>query len=113
MKILSIIVSYNGEYLIKRCISHLFNSSVLSDILIIDNFSTDTTIKIIEKLIEDNPNLYLHKNQSNIGFGQACNIGLKYALDKKYDYVLLLNQDVYIDKNTISLLLDCMKANHN
>jgi GT2 family glycosyltransferase len=113
VKILTIIVSYNGEHFIKGCISHLNNSSVLSDILIIDNFSTDNTIKIIEKLIEDNPNLMSYKNQSNIGFGQACNLGLKYALDKEYDYVLLLNQDVYVDKNTISLLLDCMKANHN
>lgn len=113
MKVLSIIVSFNGDSYIERCVNHLDDSLVKTDIFIIDNYSTDDTLKIIEKLNNDKFTLTLHKNQSNIGFGQACNIGLKYALEKEYDYVLLLNQDVYIAKNMLSLLLECLEANHD
>lgn len=32
----------------------------------------------------------------NLGFGQANNYGMRYALTRNYDYVFLLNQDAYV-----------------
>ena len=49
----------------------------------------------------------------NIGFGQANNIGLKYALMNNYDYVYLLNQDAYLEPDTIEILIDILKNNVN
>ena len=90
-KVFSIIVTYNAlrnNWIIK-CLESLQNSSVKSEIIIIDNNSYDKTIEVVEKNF---PNVSCIKNQKNIGFGQANNIGIKYALNMN-------NEKSPIDKN--------------
>jgi GT2 family glycosyltransferase len=70
--------------------------------LAIDNGSIDGTV---EKLQKDYPDVELIENGTNLGFGQANNIGLAKALNNKADYVFLLNQDAWIKPNTISKLI--------
>ena len=103
-KVFSIIVTYNAlrnNWIIK-CLESLQNSSVKSEIIIIDNNSYDKTIEVVEKNF---PNVSCIKNQKNIGFGQANNIGIKYALNHGADYVLLLNQDAVLEKNALERML--------
>jgi len=49
MKILSIIVTYNGSRWIEKCLKSLINSSIHLEIMVIDNLSKDDTVAIIEK----------------------------------------------------------------
>lgn len=107
--ILIVIVTYNGQEYIKKCLEDIFNLPY-SELILIDNGSTDKTIDIIEK---NYPSVNLIKNSKNIGFGQANNIGLSYAIKKKFNFVLLLNQDTYITQSTIKELVEIMKNNHN
>jgi len=109
-KIIAIIVTYNGMRWIKKCLSNIQESSVYCRILIIDNNSTDKTIDFIKSKY---PTINIVENSSNIGFGQANNIGIKHALKGKADYVVLINQDVYIEKNTIKSLVKVHQSNHN
>jgi len=102
-KIIAIIVTYNGMRWIKKCLSNIQESSVYCRILIIDNNSIDGTPQFIKKYY---PECVIIENSDNIGFGKANNIGLKYAIDQNADYVALLNQDVYIQKDTVKLLLE-------
>lgn len=106
-KILIVIVTYNGVNHIYHCLSDII-SLENSKIIIIDNQSKDTTLKIVT---ENFPNIETIKNDQNIGFGLANNIGLKYAIDNDFNYVLLLNQDTYIDKSTVSSLVKMMNKN--
>jgi GT2 family glycosyltransferase len=78
-----------------------------TDIFVVDNASIDETVFILESY----PTLILHKSKYNLGFGQANNLGLKHALKNKYDYVFLLNQDTWIEKNTIEILLTVAEKN--
>ncbi|RNC66766.1 glycosyltransferase [Proteiniphilum sp. X52] len=103
-EILSVIVTYNGENWIKSCLSSLEESSYKTKILVIDNASQDSTIKILKT---EYPHITLIENTKNIGFGQANNLGFQYALDNNYDYVLLVNQDVRVEKQMIRELIDC------
>ena len=107
LKILTIIATYNGSNWIKKCIISLLESNCKTDIFVIDNASSDDTVSILEsfKVIK------IYKNTKNLGFGQANNIGLQYSLENNYDYVFLLNQDTWIEKNTISILLDIAEQN--
>ena len=98
-----IIISFNGLKWINRCIQSLKNSTILVDITFIDNASTDNTINFIS---ENHPEVELILLNENIGFGQANNIGLRKAISQNYDYVFLLNQDVWIHTNCIKELLD-------
>lgn len=104
--ILIIIVTFNGQKFIKKCLEDIYNLPQ-SEILIIDNNSNDKTIEIIEN---NYPKVHLIKNKENIGFGQANNIGLSYAIQNDFDFVLLLNQDTKIKNQTINALIENIKT---
>ncbi|MDO5523245.1 MAG: glycosyltransferase family 2 protein [Bacteroidia bacterium] len=103
MKICTIVVSYNFEKWLHTCLPSLQNSSVKSTVLVIDNASSDNTCDII---IKDYPEVVLLQNHKNMGFGKANNLGMRYALDNKFDYVFLLNQDAWVEPDTIEKLIE-------
>ncbi|TDE46041.1 glycosyltransferase family 2 protein [Flavobacterium rhamnosiphilum] len=100
LKILTIIITYNGSKWIKKCIDSLQISTISTAIFVVDNASSDDTVSILETFKD----IKIYRSSENLGFGQANNLGLKYALDNKYNYVFLLNQDTWIEKNTIEVL---------
>lgn len=102
MKVLVIIVSYNFERWMDRCIGSLRRSEYPVDTVIIDNGSQDATVALLK---ERYPEVHVVCNRENLGFGKANNIGMRLALEKGYDAVFLLNQDAWIDPNTIGTLV--------
>ena len=46
-----------------------------------------------------------------MGFGQANNLGMKIAIDENYDYVFLLNQDAWIEPDTIGSWVELSQQN--
>lgn len=103
MKALVIIVSYNFERWIERCLGSLRQSVSPVDVLVVDNCSQDATTRIVA---EQYPEVRLIHSKENLGFGRANNIGLRIALEEGYDAVFLLNQDAWIDAETIGTLAE-------
>jgi GT2 family glycosyltransferase len=101
-KVATIIVTYNGANWIRKCLEHLFESSVTSHLIIVDNSSTDDTLEIIKPFHD---RIELIQSPSNLGFGGANNIGIQRALELGYSHIFLLNQDGYVQKDCISKLL--------
>lgn len=108
MKVCTIIVSYNFEKWLHTCLLSLRNSSIISTVLVIDNASSDKTCDIISK---EFPEVILLRNQKNLGFGKANNIGMRYALDNNFDYIFLLNQDAWVEPDTIEKLIKASTEN--
>lgn len=106
MKIFAIIVTYNGSRWVEKCLSSLTTSSVPVHIIVIDNASSDNTVAIIKEKFSNVEVIPLDKN---LGFGSANNIGFKRALQAKFDYVFLLNQDAYIQPDAIEKLINVSK----
>lgn len=106
MKVLVIIVSYNFERWIDRCLNSLRQSEYPVDVVVIDNASQDRTTAIIE---QQYPEVRLIRNKKNLGFGGANNIGFQIALREGYDAVFLLNQDAWVNKQTIGYLVELSK----
>jgi len=104
-KVLVIIVSFNGMKWIERCLCSLALSSMKADAMVIDNASTDGTPDWIESNFPKEEVL-LVRSKSNLGFGQANNIGFRHALEKGYEYVYLLNQDAWLMKDTLSCMMN-------
>ncbi|MBU2919814.1 glycosyltransferase family 2 protein [Winogradskyella psychrotolerans] len=97
-----VIVTYNGMRWLDKCLKSCANYSVV----IIDNASTDETVSFIEV---NYPEVTLFKLDKNLGFGQANNIGIKYALGKDADHVFLLNQDAYLVDSVLDDLVTFQK----
>lgn len=97
-RVLTIIVSYNFERWIERCLGSLEGSHYPTDVVVVDNASSDRTVEILSTKYRW---VRLIRSQRNLGFGQANNLGMKIALDENYDYVFLLNQDAWIDADAI------------
>ena len=106
-EIFSIIVTYNGAPWIERCLHDLFESDLKTEVIVIDNASTDNTLDIINSF----ENIHLIKSKENLGFGQANNLGIDLAMKNGADFIFLLNQDAYVFKNTISQLAEALKKN--
>ena len=107
MKLLTIIVTYNGKKWMDRCLGSLRKSSLSTDVLVVDNGSTDGTIEYIRS---EFPEVQLHRAGENLGFGKANNIGLQKAVREGYDYVYLLNQDAWVFPHTFERLVAAMEA---
>ena len=109
MKCTAIVITYNGMKWYDKCFGSLLNSDFHLSIIAVDNKSTDTTI---DYLLEKYPQIQLIQNESNYGFTRANNIAIKTAYDSDSDYYFLLNQDAWIEKDTIQKLID-FSQNHS
>ena len=100
--IFTIIVTYNAMKWLDRCLNSLRASSIPTTVVVIDNGSTDNTIASIQTHF---PEVVLFPQNKNLGFGQANNIGMRYALEHGASHVLLLNQDAWIEERMLETLL--------
>lgn len=103
-----IIVTYNGSKWLDQCVGKTLQGSIVPQVIVIDNNSTDNTVSILETKY---PQVKLIKNTNNAGFGQANNMGIKLAYQNGADYVLLLNQDAWLEADTIERLINAQQAN--
>jgi len=104
-----IILSHNTREITKQCLFKLLNSLKLSpelktEIIVVDNASTDGSTKMIEnikyqisnnkqKRKKTNIEIKIIKNDQNVGFAKANNEALAVSEGK---YILFLNSDVLI-----------------
>ena len=100
-RVLTIVVSYNFEPWLARCLDSLSGSAYPTDIMVVDNGSADRTVEIIRECY---PAVRLVQNGANLGFGAANNIGFREALSGGYDAVFLVNQDAWVAPDTIGTL---------
>ena len=107
MKIFAIVVTYNGKQWYDRCLGSLMASEIPLSVIAVDNHSDDGTV---EYLGERFPSVLLMPQGENLGFAGANNIGIRYALDHGADYVFLLNQDAWIEKDTVGSLVGTFEA---
>lgn len=97
-----IVVSYKGGQWYDHCFSSLRASTMPLNIVVVDNASNDGSTDYIKA---NYPEIILIESQKNLGFGQANNKGIRYALDHGCDYVFLLNQDAWIEPSSIEILV--------
>jgi GT2 family glycosyltransferase len=88
---------------LQECLESVFNSSIPVTVIIVDNNSTDNSVAYIK---ENYNKIVLFEQKTNLGFGKANNIGMAYALNQNADFVFLLNQDAFVESNTIEKLIE-------
>lgn len=102
MKVYVIIVTHNPKPWLRKCLDSLLNSNLDLHPIIVDNHSEDGSVEIIKN---EYPDFHLIELGENVGFAEANNMAMKKALSQKCDFVFLLNQDAWIEPNTIENLV--------
>ncbi len=103
-KIRVIIPFYRGDAYIERCVQSLVDSSCpIEEVVIVDN-SPERLSLPAEERFRKLANLTTLTTKPKIGFGNACNIGMDYAIKQGSDVVLLINQDAHVEKDCIEKL---------
>lgn len=100
--IYTVIVTFNGARWIRKCLESIRQSRVPVKCVVVDNCSTDDTVQIINRDFQD---IIFIQSKQNVGFGKGNNIGIKYAMEHGCDAVFLLNQDAWIEPDTIGNLI--------
>ena len=115
--VLIILVTYNGRQWLPKCLRSLplsggrfaanVSSKIWTDLFLVDNDSTDGSADLAEELC---PQAKIVRSMDNLGFTGGNNLGFEYALRRKYDYVYLINQDAWLEKDTLETLVECAEA---
>jgi len=111
-KILLFIPMYNCEKQITRVLGQLTNEvcSFLSEVIIINNRSTDNGEAVVQKYLEENDisvKISLLRNDENYGLGGSHKVAFQYAIDNGFDYLILLHGD---DQGDINNILPYLKS---
>jgi len=102
-----VIPFYNDDIHIKTCLESINACSDSNhEVIIVDNSDKPTNIQMIIKSFE---NVTVIETDPKIGFAKANNIGAHHALAKGTQYIICLNQDAIVTKNTFTELLKPFK----
>lgn len=115
IKISAIILNYNSSGDCDKCIQFLKEQDYpLSDILVVDNNSSNADEIEKLKVISATQDAELLINKENLGFSAGNNIGLREAAKKGAEWCLVINPDVELrDKNYIAHMLEKIQQYEN
>lgn len=102
-----IITAFNAEEYISRCIESILNQTYKPiKIVIINDGSTDGTLNILQKYLEQ-ITIY---NTENKGVANARNLGIEKCNTK---YFMFADADDYLEPNAVELLLKELQASNS
>ncbi|MBQ9246756.1 glycosyltransferase family 2 protein [bacterium] len=107
--ILLFIPCYNCQKEIVKVLESLLSySSYFTEVIVIDNCSTDNTFNNSKKWAENHPDfpVSLMKNKNNYNLGGSHKVAFNYAIDNNFDYLVVLHGDNQGDISDIKEILD-------
>lgn len=112
-KVFILVLNYNGYKDTIECVDSLLNISYENfKIIIIDNKSSDDSLLELKKqkwgeMVE------ILELDKNYGYAAGNNKGIEYALINGAEYICVLNNDVIVEKDFLSNLVNKYKKNNN
>lgn len=120
MTVTIVIVNYQTYQDTIDCVKSLLKSetNVDYDIFVIENCSPNdsyTQLLFLEDI--NNPNgtkcVHIIKANENNGYCAGNNVGIKLALEKKSDFIWILNPDTLVESGTLQTLVEFAKSHEN
>lgn len=102
-----VIVNWNTYKLLDQCLNSLdgTQSMIKKEIIVVDNGSTDDSVKMVEL---KHPDVMLIKNDENVGFSKANNQGFRMSHGR---YVMFLNTDTIVLGDALSKIVEFLDTN--
>ncbi len=114
-----VILSYNTKSLLKNCLDSVISATKRSKtkvsvrVWVVDNNSSDGTVKMLESFEKKYKNLNVIYNEENSGFAEGNNIGIKAAIADGAEKVMILNSDTLAKDDFWTPLVDFLESNHD
>ena len=107
-KLAIILVNWNSFPVTAGCIESLRLADYTDhSVIVVDNGSADGSGK---ELKEKFGHIILIESATNLGFTGGNNLGMEYAIEQGYEYVLLLNNDTFVEKDFLTVLVTYMDS---
>lgn len=102
-----VIVNYNVRDFLSKCLLSIRESqtNLKIETIVVDNNSTDGSVNFLKNTFTEVKFISLNEN---LGFSKANNVGFKESHGK---YILILNPDTILEKNTLNVMYDYMESN--
>lgn len=110
MKTLIIIPTYNELENLRPLLDKVFSFAPDTDVLIVDDNSSDGTGKLADAIHDENPQVNVLHRAGKLGLGTAYIAGFKYAVEHNYDAAFEMDADFSHDPR---YLPDFLKAIEN
>ncbi|OGH43922.1 MAG: hypothetical protein A3J14_01890 [Candidatus Levybacteria bacterium RIFCSPLOWO2_02_FULL_37_18] len=111
-----VIVNYNTEEYVKKCLSSiekLEKENFSLNTIVVNNKSERKPVLQLTSYVRKNyPEIFFIVNEKNVGFSGGNNIGISFALKKGADYVLLLNSDTCVHPTLIRELFEVFEQDN-
>ena len=106
MNLSIVIVNYNVASYLEQCLKSVEKAldGIMCELFVVDNNSVDGSCHMVKRLF---PQVKLIENKTNQGFAKANNQAIRLA---QGEYILLLNPDTVIEKESLSHIIDYMNA---
>ena len=101
-----VIVSWNTRDTLADCLTSIFQHTQMLnfEVIVVDNASADRTVEMLKS---DFPQVKVITNDSNRGFGRACNQGMQASEGR---LILLFNSDAFVRDDVIVGMADYMQS---
>ncbi|WP_238915448.1 glycosyltransferase family 2 protein [Clostridium sp. YIM B02555] len=105
-----IILNYNDYRTTCNLINKIKNYLEIDKIVVIDNKSTNDSLKILKKYISEK--IHVIESEDNKGYAYGNNVGIRYAIQKfNPEYITIANPDVIFENSTIREMKKFLKQN--
>jgi len=101
------ILNYNGLNWLKKTLTNIVKYSPNVHIIIIDNNSNDGSITYVKEKFSE---LEIIRYKKNYGFSKGYNKAL--LTEKRFQYFLIINNDLIVTHNWINPMLELIKKNN-
>ncbi|MGC4099124.1 MAG: glycosyltransferase family 2 protein [Nitrospira sp.] len=100
-KVTVVIVNWNGERFLDRCLSALQEQTVIpNEIILVENASSDASTEIVRRY----PSVRVLVQNKNLGFARGNNVAIQASVVDS-EWIALLNPDAFPDRHWLEVLL--------
>ena len=96
------IPAYNEEETVESVIKTVLNTPLVGEVVVVNDFSTDDTASIVEKMATDDPRITFISHDRNQGKGAALRSGFKHA---SLPFVIVQDADLEYDPAEFELVV--------
>ena len=101
-----VVVNYNVGELLSLCVASALREGA-DHVIVVDNASHDASLSMLERDFPSEPRLRVIRNQENLGFAKACNIGAQASSAQN---ILFLNPDSTLEAGALARLIAVLRS---